>query len=171
MTAAFDRPAIRTFALPAPSTLAAPNIPGAEISPLAPARARLHRHLRNMAFWTMQGWLCMFFVAAGYAKLTEPTALLEVLMTWPALVDPWVVDAVGIAEIVAGALMLAGLASWTPGRPVVIGAALLLAVAAATALVFHGLEGHLGHALTNLALLALAIAVAAGRAGMLGPWR
>ena len=40
---------------------------------------------RNIALWTLQGWIAMFFIAAGYAKLTEPMTNLINLMGWPAV--------------------------------------------------------------------------------------
>ena len=38
---------------------------------LSPARSRLNASYRNLTLWTLQGWLAMFFVAAGYAKLSD----------------------------------------------------------------------------------------------------
>ena len=50
-------------------------------SPLARSRAAY----KNIALWTLQGWLAMFFIAAGYAKLTESMTNLITLMGWPAV--------------------------------------------------------------------------------------
>ena len=48
---------------------------------LTPARSRLAASYRNLTLWTLQGWLAMFFIAAGYAKLSEPmTNLVERLI-------------------------------------------------------------------------------------------
>ena len=34
---------------------------------LSPARSRLNASYRNLTLWTLQGWIAMFFIAAGYA--------------------------------------------------------------------------------------------------------
>ena len=49
------------------------------------AQARSRAAYRNIALWTLQGWIAMFFIAAGYAKLTEPMSNLIALMGWPAV--------------------------------------------------------------------------------------
>ena len=36
----------------------------------SPAQIRLCDTYRNLGLWTFQGWIAMFFIAAGYAKLT-----------------------------------------------------------------------------------------------------
>ena len=41
----------------------------------------------NAALWTFQGWLAMFFAAAGFAKLTEPMNHLIVLLGWPEVAE------------------------------------------------------------------------------------
>ena len=51
---------------------------------LTPARSRLAASYRNLTLWTLQGWLAMFFIAAGYAKLTVSLETLTALMSWPA---------------------------------------------------------------------------------------
>ena len=48
-------------------------------------QARSRAAYRNIALWTLQGWIAMFFIAAGYAKLTEPMSNLIALMGWPAV--------------------------------------------------------------------------------------
>ena len=35
---------------------------------LTPSRSRLRDSYRNLTLWTLQGWIAMFFIAAGYAK-------------------------------------------------------------------------------------------------------
>ena len=47
-------------------------------------QARARADYLNIALWTFQGWIAMFFIAAGYAKLSEPMENLIVLMQWPA---------------------------------------------------------------------------------------
>ena len=43
-------------------------------------QARARADYLNIALWTFQGWIAMFFIAAGYAKLSEPMENLIVLM-------------------------------------------------------------------------------------------
>ena len=122
---------------------------------LSPARSRLVASYRNLTLWTLQGWLAMFFVAAGYAKLTEPMTNLIELMRWPALVSDNMVRGLGVAEIGLAVLLLAPLVSWKHGRPLLITAAAGLLALETIMLGVHaiGLEG--GLALTNLVLIAM----------------
>ena len=48
----------------------------------APMRAD---HL-NLARWTFQGWVALFFIAAAYAKLTQPMGDLAEMFAWSAAV-------------------------------------------------------------------------------------
>lgn len=139
--------------------LNAPNVS------ITPRRARLRATQINMALWTFQGWLAMFFVAAGYAKLTESMANLEVLLGWAEVVPAWLVRGAGALEVLVGVMILAPLASWKLGRVPMLAAA---AMAAALSLIMLGV--HLTRlewvtALVNLALFGLAAAVVKGRAG------
>ena len=49
------------------------------------AQARSRAAYKNITLWTLQGWIAIFFIAAGYAKLTEPMTNLITLMGWPAV--------------------------------------------------------------------------------------
>jgi len=122
---------------------------------LTPARSRLAASYRNLTLWTLQGWLAMFFIAAGYAKLSEPMTNLVELMRWPALVEANMVRGLGVAEIVLAVLILAPLVSWKHGRPLLVTAAAGLLALETIMLGVHalGLEG--GLALTNLVLIAM----------------
>ncbi len=132
-------------------------------APVSAARARTVAAYRNLALWTLQGWAAMFFVAAGYAKLTEPFANLITLMQWPALVSETLVRGVGIVEIVLALGLLAPLASWKLGRwPLLISAAGLI-VLETVMLAVHVLGVDIGLALTNVTLLAITIPVLLGR--------
>ena len=122
---------------------------------LSPARSRLKASYRNLALWTLQGWLAMFFIAAGYAKLTEPMANLVELMNWPALAAPSMVRGLGIAEIVLAVLMLAPLVSWKHGRPLLVTAAAGLLALETIMLAIHALGLESGLALTNVVLIAM----------------
>lgn len=126
--------------------------PDAAASP-APARARAV--YLNMTLWSLQGWLAMFFIAAGYTKLTEPAAILVELMGWPADVDLGVVRALGSLELGLAVLSLAPLASWRIGRPVLLACAAALLALEVAALALHALRGEAGLAVTNAVLIAI----------------
>ena len=122
---------------------------------LTPARSRLNASYRNLTLWTLQGWIAMFFIAAGYAKLAEPMDTLAQLMRWPDLVAPNMVRGLGVAEIVLAVLVLAPLVSWKHGRPLLVMAAAGLVGLESVMLAVHATGGDLGPALTNVVLLAI----------------
>jgi hypothetical protein len=122
---------------------------------LSPARSRLNASYRNLTLWTLQGWLAMFFVGAGYAKLTEPMANLIDLMRWPALVAPNMVRGLGLAEILLALLALAPLVSWKQGRPLLVMAVSGLLGLEVVMLGLHMVGGDVGPAVTNLILIAM----------------
>lgn len=123
-------------------------------APLSP-RARQNRDFANLGLWTFQGWIAMFFIAAGYAKLTEPLDNLVLLMRWPELVGESLVRGVGIVEIVLALGVLAPLLSWKIGRwPLLVSTVGLIAMQA-TMLTVHAIGLDLSLALTNAALLAI----------------
>ncbi|MGV8929182.1 MAG: DoxX family protein [Brevundimonas sp.] len=122
---------------------------------LSPARSRLNASYRNLTLWTLQGWIAMFFVAAGYAKLNEPMTNLVELMRWPALVTPNLVRGLGLAEIILAVLLLAPLVSWKHGRPLLITAAAGLLVLEVVMLVVHATGLDISLAVTNLVLIAM----------------
>lgn len=125
--------------------------------------SRLHRAFADPLLWTLQGWLAMFFFAAGYAKVAEPGDILTHLLGRPARVPPTLVTVIGWSEIVLAALLLAPLASERSGRTPMLAAAGLLAAAALTMAVVHGSRAEISHAVTNVVLLALALGVLWGR--------
>ena len=118
---------------------------------------------RNLALWTLQGWIAMFFIAAGYAKITESMDNLIVLMNWPALVSESFVRGVGIAEVVLALGVLAPLASWKIGRPILMVAAAGLIALETIMLGVHALGGDISLALVNVFLLAITVPVLLGR--------
>lgn len=132
-------------------------------APVPNARARVNQTYRNLALWTLQGWIAMFFLAAGYAKLTESMDNLITLMSWPALVSQQFVRGMGLAEIVLALGMLAPLVSWKVGRPLLIVAAVGLVVLEAVMLGVHALGGDIGLSIVNVILLGLTIPVLLGR--------
>lgn len=122
---------------------------------LTPARSRLNASYRNLTLWTLQGWIAMFFIAAGYAKLSEPMANLVDLMRWPALVGENMVRGLGVAEIVLAVLVLAPLVSWKHGRPLLVMAASGLLALEVVMLAIHATGMDVGPAVTNLVLIAI----------------
>ena len=133
------------------------------VTPVSAARARLMASYRNMALWTLQGWIAMFFIAAGYAKLTEPMDNLVALMEWPGLVSQAFVQGLGIAEIVLALGVLAPLVSWRIGRPILVMSAAGLVVLEAVMLGVHVLGTNIGLVVVNALLLAITIPVLLGR--------
>jgi hypothetical protein len=122
---------------------------------LSPARSRLNASYRNLTLWTLQGWIAMFFIAAGYAKLSEPMANLVELMKWPAFASENLVRGLGVAEIVLAVLVLAPLVSWRHGRPLLVVAAAGLLALETVMLAIHALGLEVGLAATNVALIAI----------------
>ena len=122
---------------------------------LSPARSRLNASYRNLTLWTLQGWLAMFFIGAGYAKLSEPMANLVDLMRWPALVAPNMVRGLGLAEILLALLVLTPLVSWKHGRPLLVMAASGLLALEVVMLGLHATGMDAGPAVTNLVLIAM----------------
>jgi len=122
---------------------------------LTPVRSRLNASYRNLTLWTLQGWIAMFFIAAGYAKLSEPMANLIDLMRWPALVSENFVRGLGVAEIVLSVLLLAPLVSWKHGRPLLVVAASGLVLLETAMLAIHATCLDVGPAITNAILLAM----------------
>jgi hypothetical protein len=129
----------------------------------SPAQIRLCETYRNLGLWTFQGWIAMFFIAAGYAKLTVSMDTLTALMSWPALVDADLVSGVGIVEIVLAIGVLAPLVSWRFGGPILMMAAGGLIALEGVMLGVHLLGQNLGLAAVNVILMALTTTVFVGR--------
>ena len=138
---------------------ALPGVKNMSTQTLTPARSRLNASYRNLTLWTLQGWIAMFFIAAGYAKLSEPMANLIELMRWPALVEPDMVRGLGVAEIILALLVLAPLVSWKHGRPLLVMAASGLLALEIFMLGLHATGQDVGPAVTNLMLIAMTATV------------
>lgn len=128
-----------------------------------PAQIRLCSTYKNLGLWTFQGWIAMFFIAAGYAKLTEPMDNLIALMSWPALVSADLVRGIGIVEVVLALGVLAPLVSWRIGRPILMVSALGLLAMETVMLGVHLTGQDLGLTVVNLILMALTATVLIGR--------
>lgn len=131
--------------------------------PLTPAQLRLCANYKNLALWTFQGWLAMFFLAAGYAKMTESMTNLVTLMHWPAEVGETVVRMLGGVEVGLAIGLLAPLISWRLGRPVLLIAAAGLLGLTVFMLGLHALRMDWGLAAVNLILAGLTATVLLGR--------
>lgn len=118
-------------------------------------QARARADYLNIALWTFQGWIAMFFLAAGYAKLTESMENLIVLLQWPALAGEAFVRGLGLVEMVLAVMVLAPLVSWRFGRPLLLTAAAGLLVLQAAALGVHAWSLDVGLSLTNVFLIAI----------------
>ena len=132
-------------------------------STYAGGASRTHAVYKNIALWTLQGWIAMFFIAAGYAKLTEPMTNLITLMGWPAVVPENMVRGVGVVELVLAAGVLSPLLSWRIGRPLLLTASVGLIVLETAMLVIHALSQDIGLAAVNAVLLAFTVPVLLGR--------
>ena len=117
------------------------------------AQARLNASYLNLTLWTLQGWVAMFFIAAGYAKMTEPLTTLTALMGWPQYVPVDLVRGVGLAEVVLALMVLTPLISWKIGRPLLVVAAAGLLVLQTVMMSVHIVMGDVGHTVVNLALI------------------
>ena len=118
-------------------------------------RSRAKSDYLNLTLWTFQGWIAMFFIAAGYAKLTESMENLTVLMHWPALASVNFVRGLGVVEIVLALMVLSPLVSWRFGRPLLLTAGVGLLALQTIMLILHATELDIGLALTNLFLIAI----------------
>ena len=127
------------------------------------AQARSRAAYKNITLWTLQGWIAMFFIAAGYAKLTEPMTNLITLMGWPAVAPENMVRGLGVVEIVLAMGVLSPLISWRVGRPLLLTAAVGLIVMEATMMTIHALSQDFGLAAVNAVLLAITVPVLLGR--------
>lgn len=131
--------------LPGPKTMHSRTYPTAQ--------ARLNASYLNLTLWTLQGWVAMFFIAAGYAKLTEPLTTLTALMGWPQYVPVDLVRGVGLAEVVLALMVLTPLISWKIGRPLLVVAAAGLLVLQTVMMSLHIVMGDVSHTVVNLALI------------------
>jgi hypothetical protein len=118
-------------------------------------RSRAKSDYLNLTLWTFQGWIAMFFIAAGYAKLTESMENLTVLMHWPAMASVNFVRGLGVVEIVLALMVLSPLVSWRFGRPLLLTASVGLLALQSIMLILHGMELNVGLALTNLFLIGI----------------
>ena len=105
----------------------------------------------------------MFFIAAGWAKVSEPMTNLVALMGWPAFAPENLVRGLGVAEMVLALGVLTPLISWRLFRPALLTSAFGLMVLEAAMLGVHALNRDVGLSVVNLLLLAITIPVLLGR--------
>lgn len=130
---------------------------------MSAAAGKRARHYKHLFLWVTQSWLAMFYLGAGYAKITQPREMLALLMTWPGLVDPGLVKTVGWIEIALAVGLVAPLFSWPRLRvPLLMSAATLMLIASCMA-GYHAAQKDLVLAFLNGFLTVLAVTVLAGR--------
>lgn len=127
------------------------------------AEARRAYLYRNLFLWVLQTWLALFYIGAGYAKLSQSQDLLALLMTWPGQVEVGRLHAVGWAEIVLAGSVVTPLISWRLCRPILLTGALGLLADAVFMMVFHALERDPGLAVVNGLLIVMTLVVIVGR--------
>ncbi len=137
--------------------------PATDLSALSTPKQRVRAIWINAALWTSQGLLAMFYVAAGYAKLSEPMRNLVFLMGWPEQVTETFVRSFGAAELALGLMMLAPVFGWKFGRPFVVISAAVLAVMQIAFLGLHLARFEFGFSVLNLLLLGITVPVLLGR--------
>ncbi|MFC7379167.1 DoxX family protein [Brevundimonas sp. GCM10030266] len=115
---------------------------------------------------TLKGWLALFFIAAGYAKLSQPADILANLMIWPARVDLAWVRGLGALEIGATLLLvLPALLDRPSTRTAALGGVCLLGGEAAAFGLWHALTGALTLVLTDTAVAAVCGGIVLGQRG------
>lgn len=132
------------------------------LTPPAGSR-RLSRLYRHLALWVLQSWLAMFYIAAGYAKLTQPHEMLTVLMIWPAEASQRTVQLIGWVELALAVGMVSPLISWRLFLRVMLIGGLGLTAEATLMAIYHAANQHLGLALINAALALTGGMVIGGR--------
>lgn len=105
----------------------------------------------------------MFYIGAALAKLTQPHGLLVHLMRWPALVDPGVVQLIGVIELALAIGLMTPLVSWRIFRPVLLICAAALMGEALMMGGYHLIAGPLSLVAVNAVLAILAGVVVHGR--------
>ena len=130
------------------------------LTPTAARRSRLYMHL---FLWVMQAWLAMFYIGAGYAKLTQKHDLLALMMTWPAQVDTELLRVIGGIEIALALFIVAPLVSWSLFRTIMLVGAIGVLAVASGMIVFHTLNGDIFLASVNFALLLMSLIIVLGR--------
>lgn len=136
------------------------RLPAPEATTVAERWSRLRRHL---ALWVLQSSIAMFYIGAGYAKLTQPHDMLSLLMTWPARVTLDLVHTLGWIEISLAVGLLTPLLSWSRFRIVLIAAAGGLMLDASAMLLFHATQGQLLLSAINGGLCLMSLIVILGR--------
>lgn len=124
---------------------------------------RLSRLYRHLALWVLQSWLAMFYIAAGYAKLTQPQEMLAALMIWPADASLRTIRVIGWVELSLAVGMVIPLISWSLFRRTMQLACIGLMVEAVLMAIYHAAGLHLGLAFVNSALAVMSLVVIMGR--------
>lgn len=114
---------------------------------------------RKASTWSAQIWLTMFFIGAGFAKLTEPMTNLDLLLGWSAFTPDYVVRSVGALEMGLALAVCANLVLFPAARRLTVVAGAAAAVIATAMGVVHLARLEWQLAAVNLCLLMLAMVV------------
>lgn len=116
----------------------------------------------HIGLWVAQALLGLMFIAAGFAKATQPIAGLSEMMHWPGSVSPMLVRFIGICEFLGGIglLLPSVLRIKTLLTPY---AAVGIATIQILAMVFHISRGEFGNIIPNIIIAGIAIFIYWGR--------
>jgi len=117
---------------------------------------RQHPIWKRAVLWTLQGWLAMFYAAAGFAKLTEPASNLYVLIPWSVFANRSLVSIAGWLEILCSAGLLAPLLSQKAFTPLMRLCAMAIFIWAACFAAIHTWLLQPGPTAVNLVLAGFA---------------
>lgn len=116
----------------------------------------------NIALWVLQILLALVFLVAGVPKATQPIPTLSKRIPWTKEAPEWFVRFIGVAEILgAVGLILPALTGILPW--LTIAAAIGLALAMVSAIIFHFMRGEAKHNVAPIVLLLLLLFVTYGR--------
>lgn len=112
--------------------------------------------------WIAHGWLAMFFLAAGYAKVAHLPGGLGDVMIWPTRVSASVVVGVGIVELCISVALLAPTWSARGGRVAALIATIIVILNACGMAVFYISTASSGLVVLNAALAGMGAALLRG---------
>lgn len=112
--------------------------------------------------WIVHGWLALFFLAAGYAKVAHLPGGLGDVMIWPSRVPDSAVIAVGVVELCIALALLAPAWSTRGGRIAALIAAVIIILNAIGMALFYIATASSGLVVLNAALAGLGFALLRG---------
>lgn len=123
--------------------------------PRRPGRRRTgYGCVTDPILWTLRGWLGLFFLGAGYAKVSQPEDVLARMMEWPAHVDLAIIRPMGGVELAAALLLALPVVVDRPrARDIALWSTAFLTVEAVAFALYHAFAGQAGLTLINLGLI------------------